>query len=88
MIEAISPVAKQRFAFDPASNIIDPAQTTETPASRPRPVRPERTLPVEVSERLRMAILGHGTGRISMIEAEMLQTGTRTGVHVSPEGCR
>lgn len=35
-----------------------------------------------------MAILGHGAGRISMIEAEMLQTGTRTGVHVSREGCR
>jgi hypothetical protein len=88
LIGAISPVAKQRFAFDPASNIIDPVQTTETPASRPSPVRPERTLPVAVPERLRMAILGHGAGRISMIEAEMLQTGTRTSVHVSRERCR
>jgi len=48
LIEAISPVAKERFAFDPASNIIDPVRTAETPASRPSPVRPESTLPVEV----------------------------------------
>ncbi|WP_244102133.1 RHS repeat-associated core domain-containing protein [Burkholderia ambifaria] len=48
LIEAISPVAKERFAFDPASNIIDPVRTMETPASRPSPVRPESTLPVEV----------------------------------------
>ncbi|WP_409364251.1 RHS repeat-associated core domain-containing protein [Burkholderia sp. Bp9143] len=48
LIEAISPVAKERFAFDPASNIIDPVRTTETPASRPSPVRPTSTLPVEV----------------------------------------
>ncbi|MGR3910682.1 RHS repeat-associated core domain-containing protein, partial [Burkholderia sp. SR8] len=44
----ISPIAKERFAFDPASNIIDPVRTAETPASRPSPVRPESTLPVEV----------------------------------------
>lgn len=48
LVEAISPVAKERFAFDPASNIIDPVRTAETPASRPSPVRPESTLPVEV----------------------------------------
>jgi RHS repeat-associated protein len=48
LIEAVSPVAKERFAFDPASNIIDPVRTAETPASRPSPVRPESTLPVEV----------------------------------------
>ncbi|HEB3532479.1 TPA: RHS repeat protein, partial [Burkholderia cenocepacia] len=48
LIEAISPVAKERFAFDPASNIIDPVRIAETPASRPSPVRPESTLPVEV----------------------------------------
>ncbi|MDF3086703.1 sugar-binding protein, partial [Burkholderia sola] len=48
LIEAISPVAKERFAFDPANNIIDPVRTAETPASRPSPVRPESTLPVEV----------------------------------------
>ncbi|OXI77273.1 type IV secretion protein Rhs [Burkholderia sp. AU31280] len=48
LIEAISPIAKERFAFDPASNIIDPVRTAETPASRPSPVRPESTLPVEV----------------------------------------
>ncbi|MBR8065185.1 RHS domain-containing protein [Burkholderia ambifaria] len=48
LIEAISPIAKERFAFDPASNIIDPVRTMETPASRPSPVRPESTLPVEV----------------------------------------
>ncbi len=48
LIEAISPVAKERFAFDPASNIIDPVRSAEAPASRPSPVRPESTLPVEV----------------------------------------
>ncbi|WP_230953246.1 RHS repeat-associated core domain-containing protein [Burkholderia stagnalis] len=48
LIEAISPVAKERFAFDPASNIIDPVQQQAAPASRPSPVRPENTLPVEV----------------------------------------
>jgi RHS repeat-associated protein len=48
LIEAVSPVAKERFAFDPASNIIDPVRIAETPASRPSPVRPESTLPVEV----------------------------------------
>jgi len=48
LIEAISPIAKERFAFDPASNITDPVRTAETPASRPSPVRPESTLPVEV----------------------------------------
>ncbi|WGY68779.1 RHS repeat protein [Burkholderia cepacia] len=50
LIEAISPVEKERFAFDPASNIIDPVRPTEAPASRPSPVRPESTLPVEVSK--------------------------------------
>ncbi|WP_322083528.1 RHS repeat-associated core domain-containing protein [Burkholderia sp. BCC1972] len=48
LIEAISPVAKERFAFDPANNIVDPTTSTEAPASRPSPVRPESTLPVEV----------------------------------------
>ncbi|RQS50886.1 type IV secretion protein Rhs [Burkholderia sp. Bp8986] len=48
LIEAISPVAKERFAFDPASNIIDPVRSTEAPAARSSPVRPESTLPVEV----------------------------------------
>ncbi|RQZ33510.1 sugar-binding protein [Burkholderia sp. Bp9090] len=48
LIEAISPVAKERFAFDPASNIIDPVRSTETPAARSSPVRLESTLPVEV----------------------------------------
>ncbi|MBN3794159.1 RHS repeat-associated core domain-containing protein [Burkholderia sp. Ac-20392] len=48
LIEAISPVAKERFAFDPASNIVDPVQAREVPASRPSPVRAESTLPVDV----------------------------------------
>ncbi len=48
LIEAISPVAKERFAFDPASNIVDPVQQQAAPASRPSPVRPESTLPAEV----------------------------------------
>ncbi|MDR9240046.1 Protein RhsD [Burkholderia multivorans] len=47
LIEAISRVAKERFAFDPASNIVDPVRSSDTPASRPRPVRPESTLPAE-----------------------------------------
>ncbi|WP_412022580.1 RHS repeat-associated core domain-containing protein [Burkholderia cepacia] len=48
LIEAISPNAKERFAFDPASNLVDPVQQeTERPA-RPSPVRPENTLPIEV----------------------------------------
>lgn len=37
LIEAISPVAKERFAFDPASNIIDFAR--QAFASRLNPVR-------------------------------------------------
>ncbi|WP_175999287.1 RHS repeat-associated core domain-containing protein [Burkholderia stabilis] len=48
LIEAISPVATERFAFDPANNIIDPVQSTGGAASRPSPVRQENTLPVGV----------------------------------------
>lgn len=48
LIEAISPVTKERFAFDPASNIIDPVQSKEVTASRSSPVRQESTLPPEV----------------------------------------
>ena len=48
LIEAISPVAKERFAFDPASNIVDPVRASEVAASRPSPVRAESTLPVDV----------------------------------------
>ncbi|WP_081053120.1 RHS repeat-associated core domain-containing protein [Burkholderia territorii] len=48
LIEAISPVAKERFSFDPASNIVDPVRASDTPASRPSGVRPESTLPAEV----------------------------------------
>ncbi|WP_080422480.1 RHS repeat-associated core domain-containing protein [Burkholderia ubonensis] len=48
LIESTDPVAKERFAFDPASNIIDPVQQQTMPASRPSPVRPESTLPAEV----------------------------------------
>ncbi|WP_333998851.1 RHS repeat-associated core domain-containing protein [Burkholderia cepacia] len=47
LIEAASPVAKELFAFDPASNIIDPGQPA-TIASRRSPVTPENTLPAEV----------------------------------------
>ncbi|MBR8458671.1 RHS repeat protein [Burkholderia dolosa] len=48
LIEAISPVATERFAFDPASNIVDPVRSSEAPVSRPSPVRPESTLPAQV----------------------------------------
>ncbi|BAX59554.1 RHS repeat-associated core domain-containing protein [Burkholderia stabilis] len=48
LIEAISPISKERFAFDPASNIIDPVQPREVPTSRPSPVRSESTFPVEI----------------------------------------
>lgn len=50
LIEAISPIADERFAFDPASNIIDPTRSVAASASRPSPVRQESTLPVEVSK--------------------------------------
>ncbi|WP_407971109.1 RHS repeat-associated core domain-containing protein [Burkholderia pyrrocinia] len=48
LTEAISPVATERFAFDPAGNIVDPAHLLTERASRPSPVRPENTLPAEV----------------------------------------
>ncbi|WP_240674382.1 RHS repeat-associated core domain-containing protein [Burkholderia stabilis] len=48
LIEAISPNAKERFAFDPASNLVDPVQQETERHARPSPVRPENTLPVEV----------------------------------------
>ncbi|WP_126227053.1 RHS repeat-associated core domain-containing protein [Burkholderia ambifaria] len=47
LIEAASPVSRERFAFDPASNIIDPAPPAAI-ASRPSPVTPGHTLPAEV----------------------------------------
>ncbi|WP_256218031.1 RHS repeat-associated core domain-containing protein [Burkholderia contaminans] len=50
LLESIGPAGKERFAFDPASNIIDPARV-EAPRteSRPSPVRAtESTLPAEV----------------------------------------
>lgn len=49
LLESIGPAGKERFAFDPASNIIDPARV-ETPRqeNRPSPVRAESTLPPEV----------------------------------------
>ncbi|VWB57799.1 sugar-binding protein [Burkholderia lata] len=50
LLESIGPAGKERFAFDPASNIIDPARV-EPPRteSRPSPVRAmESTLPAEV----------------------------------------
>ncbi|VWB48647.1 RHS repeat-associated core domain-containing protein [Burkholderia lata] len=48
LIEAINPVEKERFAFDPASNIIDPVQPRDVLASRPSPVRVESTLSDQV----------------------------------------
>lgn len=48
LIEAISPVAKERFAFDPASNIVDPVRQQAASALRSSPVRPENTLPADV----------------------------------------
>ncbi|MBZ5795174.1 RHS domain-containing protein [Burkholderia contaminans] len=49
LLESIGPAGKERFAFDPASNIIDPARV-EPPRTenRPSPVRAESTLPAEV----------------------------------------
>ncbi|CAB3774180.1 sugar-binding protein [Burkholderia paludis] len=53
LLESIGPAGKERFAFDPASNIIDPARV-EPPRteSRPSPVRAESTLPAEVPKML------------------------------------
>ncbi|VBB11929.1 RHS repeat-associated core domain-containing protein [Burkholderia stabilis] len=48
LIASMDPVANERFAFDPASNVIDSTQTEVTPESRQSPVRPETTLPIEV----------------------------------------
>ncbi|WP_241026402.1 RHS repeat-associated core domain-containing protein [Burkholderia sp. Se-20378] len=48
LIEAISPGVKERFAFDPASNLIDPSRQQSASVLRPSPVRPESTLPAEV----------------------------------------
>ncbi|MBN3733490.1 RHS repeat-associated core domain-containing protein [Burkholderia sp. Tr-20390] len=48
LIEAISSVGKERFAFDPASNIIDPVLGQAMSAGRSSPVRVESTLPVDV----------------------------------------
>ncbi|VWC74097.1 RHS repeat-associated core domain-containing protein [Burkholderia contaminans] len=50
LLESIGPAGKERFAFDPASNIIDPARVEAPRAeSRPSPVRAtESTLPAEV----------------------------------------
>lgn len=48
LIEAISPITRERFAFDPAGNIIDPVQQQVASSLRPSPVRPESTLPTEV----------------------------------------
>ncbi|WP_419686033.1 RHS repeat-associated core domain-containing protein [Burkholderia theae] len=48
LIEAISPIAKERFAFDPASNLVDSVRQETERHARPSPVRPENTLPVEV----------------------------------------
>ncbi|MCO1344709.1 hypothetical protein L0Z26_22795 [Burkholderia multivorans] len=59
LIEAISPIAKERFAFDPASNIIEPVRSSDTPASRPSPVRPESTLPAEMPKVLGNLLKGY-----------------------------
>nr|WP_223964456.1 RHS repeat-associated core domain-containing protein [Burkholderia diffusa] len=49
LLESIGPAGKERFAFDPASNIIDPARVeTARKESRPSPVRAESSLPPEV----------------------------------------
>ncbi|KAG8150172.1 RHS repeat-associated core domain-containing protein [Burkholderia catarinensis] len=49
LLESIGPAGKERFAFDPASNIIDPARVeTVLKESRPSPVRAESSLPPEV----------------------------------------
>ncbi|WP_322041593.1 RHS repeat-associated core domain-containing protein, partial [Burkholderia diffusa] len=49
LLESIGPAGKERFAFDPASNIIDPARVeTARKESRPSPVRAESSLPLEV----------------------------------------
>ncbi|CAB3962639.1 YD repeat-containing protein [Burkholderia cenocepacia] len=48
LIEAISPVAKEYFAFDPASNIIDLLPPQAAPVSPSSPVRPSSTLPADV----------------------------------------
>ncbi|WP_198341989.1 RHS domain-containing protein, partial [Burkholderia ubonensis] len=49
LIESIGPAGKERFAFDPASNIVDPGHPeTARTATRSSPVRPESTLPAEV----------------------------------------
>ncbi|MCA8067173.1 RHS repeat-associated core domain-containing protein [Burkholderia sp. AU38729] len=59
LIEAVSPVARERFAFDPASNIIDSVQPREVSASRPSPVKPESTLPDEVPKVLGNLLKGY-----------------------------
>lgn len=49
LLESIGPAGKERFAFDPACNIIDPARVeTARKESRPSPVRAESSLPPEV----------------------------------------
>ncbi|WP_157374734.1 RHS repeat-associated core domain-containing protein, partial [Burkholderia ubonensis] len=46
---SIGPAGKERFAFDPASNIVDPGHPeTARTATRSSAVRPESTLPAEV----------------------------------------
>ncbi|OXJ18573.1 RHS repeat-associated core domain-containing protein [Burkholderia sp. HI2500] len=47
LMEAISPVANERFVFDPASNIMDHSKQTAAPL-RSSPVQPDSTLPAEV----------------------------------------
>ncbi|EKS9795786.1 MULTISPECIES: RHS repeat-associated core domain-containing protein [Burkholderia] len=51
LIESIGPGGTERFAFDPASNVID-ARSPDHPQARTpaNPVRPESTLPPQVSK--------------------------------------
>ncbi|WP_161788602.1 RHS repeat-associated core domain-containing protein [Burkholderia paludis] len=49
LLESIGAAGKERFGFDPASNIIDPVRVdVPRKESRPSPVRSESTLPPEV----------------------------------------
>ncbi|WP_080408543.1 glycohydrolase toxin TNT-related protein, partial [Burkholderia ubonensis] len=51
LLESIGPAGRERFAFDPASNIVDPERhEAARNESRPSPARTESTLPPEVSK--------------------------------------
>ncbi|MGU7773982.1 RHS repeat-associated core domain-containing protein [Burkholderia sp. MR1-5-21] len=60
LIESIGPAGKERFAFDPASNIVDPGRPEAArTAERSSPVRPESTLPPEVPKVLGNLLKGY-----------------------------